>query len=207
MKLIIVRHGETEWNVQNKATGQLDSPLTPKGIRQAYAIADRLRRLSFTSFYSSELGRAVQTANIIAEVCGKKVMIDPQLREWNMGIFQGLTVSEMHQKFPQERQDYERIGYEYVIPEGESLRQCRDRAFRVMNAIAQRHPDETVVVITHGCVLMGFFEMVLGLPPGNSWRFHLYNANICTFEYINGCWSLIVWNDVSHLEQMETVTA
>lgn len=207
MKLIIVRHGETEWNVQNKATGQLDSPLTPKGIRQAYAIADRLRRLSFTTFYSSGLGRAVQTANIIAEVCGKKVIIDPQLREWNMGIFQGLTVSEMHQKFPQERQDYERIGYEYVIPEGESLRQCRDRAFRVMNAIAQRHPDETVVVVTHGCVLMGFFEMVLGLPPGNSWRFHLYNANICTFEYVNGRWSLIVWNDVSHLEQMETVTA
>ena len=69
MQLVIVRHGETEWNVQNKAIGQLDSPLTPKGIQQAHAIADRLRRLSFTTFYSSDLGRAVQTATIIAEVC------------------------------------------------------------------------------------------------------------------------------------------
>jgi len=204
MKLVIVRHGETEWNVQNKATGQLDSPLTPKGIRQAHAIADRLLRLSFTTLYSSDLGRAVQTANIIAEACGKKVIFDPQLREWNMGIFEGLTVSEMHKKFPQDRQDYERIGFEYVIPEGESLRQCRDRSFRVLNAIAERHLDETVVVIAHGCVLMVFFEMVLGLPPGNSWRFKLYNANLCTFEYVNGRWSLIVWNDVSHLENIET---
>jgi broad specificity phosphatase PhoE len=207
MKLVIVRHGETEWNVQDKATGKLDSPLTPKGIRQADAIADRLRRLSFTTFYSSDLGRAVQTANIIAEVCGKKIIFDSELREWNMGIFQGLTVSEMHKKFPHERQDYERIGDEYVIPEGESLRQCRDRGFRVLNAIAKRHLDETIVVVTHGCVLMGFFEMVLGLPPGNSWRFKLYNANLCTFEYVNGRWSLIVWNDVSHLENIETLTA
>jgi len=206
MKLVIVRHGETEWNVQNKATGQLDSPLTPKGIRQAYAIAERLRRLSFTTFYSSDLGRAVQTANIIAEIWGKKVIFDSELREWNMGIFQGLTVSEMHEKFPQERQDYECIGDEYVIPKGESLRQCRDRGFHVLNAIAERHLDETVVVVTHGCVLMGFFEMVLGLPPGNSWRFKLHNANFCSFEYVNGCWSLVVWNDTSHLENMETLT-
>lgn len=207
MKLVIVRHGETEWNVESKVMGQLDSPLTPKGIQQAYAIADRLRRLSFTTFYSSDLGRAVQTAKIIAEVCGKKVIFDSELREWNMGIFQGLTVSEMYEKFPQQRQDYERIGDEYVIPEGESLRQCRDRGCRVLNAIAERHLDETVVVVTHGCVLMGFFEMVLGLPPGNSWRFKLYNANLCTFEYVNERWSLIVWNDVSHLESMEIFTA
>lgn len=202
MKLVIVRHGETEWNVQNKATGQLDSPLTPKGIRQAHAIADRLLRLSFTTLYSSDLGRAVQTANIIAEVCGKKVIFDQQLREWNMGIFEGLTVSEMDKKFPQERQDYERIGFEYVIPQGESLRQCRDRGCRALNAIAQRHLDETVVAIVHGCLLMVFFEMVLGLPPGNSWRFKLYNANLCIFEYVNGRWILSVWNDVSHLENI-----
>jgi broad specificity phosphatase PhoE len=81
-----------------------------------------------------------------------------------------------------------------------------DRSFRVLNAIAERHLDETVVVIAHGCVLMVFFEMVLGLPPGNSWRFKLYNANLCTFEYVNGRWSLLVWNDVSHLENIETLS-
>ncbi|MEL7038488.1 MAG: histidine phosphatase family protein [Cyanobacteria bacterium J06592_8] len=206
MKLIIVRHGETEWNIQNRVTGQLDSPLTPKGIQQAHAIARRLRRLSFTTLYSSDLGRAVQTANIIAEICDKKIIFESQLREWNMGIFQGLTVSEMYEKFPQERQEYE-LGDEYVIPKGESLSQCRDRGSRALNQIAERHFDETVVVVTHGCLLMGFFEVVLDLPSGNCWRFKLHNANFCCFEYVNGYWSLVVWNDTSHLETMETLTA
>jgi broad specificity phosphatase PhoE len=183
--------------------GQLDSPLTFKGIQQAKAIADRLRRLKFTSIYSSDLGRAVQTANIIAETCGKQIIFDAELREWNMGIFEGLTVSEMHEKFPQERQDYEQIGDEYIIPKGESLTQCRARGFRILNAIAERHSDENVVVVTHGCVLMGFFEMVLDLRSGNTWRFKLDNANFCTFEYVKERWSLVVWNDVSHLEMIE----
>ena len=203
MKLVIVRHGETEWNVQHKVMGQLDSPLTAKGIQQAKAIGDRLRRLKFTSIYSSDLGRAVQTANIIAETCGKQIIFDAELREWNMGIFEGLTVSEMHKKFPQERQDYEQIGDEYIIPKGESLTQCRARGFRILNAIAERHSDENVVVVTHGCVLMGFFEMVLDLRSGNTWRFKLDNANFCTFEYVKERWSLVVWNDVSHLEMIE----
>lgn len=203
MKLVIVRHGETESNVQHKVMGQLDSPLTAKGIQQAKAIADRLRRLKFTSIYSSDLGRAVQTANIIAETCGKQIIFDAELREWNMGIFEGLTVSEMHKKFPQERQDYEQIGDEYIIPKGESLTQCRARGFRILNAIAERHSDENVVVVTHGCVLMGFFEMVLDLRTGNTWRFKLDNANFCTFEYVKERWSLVVWNDVSHLEMIE----
>lgn len=203
MKLVIVRHGETESNVQHKVMGQLDSPLTFKGIQQAKAIADRLRRLKFTSIYSSDLGRVVQTANIIAETCGKQIIFDAELREWNMGIFEGLTVSEMHEKFPQERQDYEQIGDEYIIPKGESLTQCRARGFRILNAIAERHSDENVVVVTHGCVLMGFFEMVLDLRSGNTWRFKLDNANFCTFEYVKERWSLVVWNDVSHLEMIE----
>ncbi len=205
MKLIIVRHGETEWNRDKKAMGQLDSPLTPQGIRQAHAIANRLRRLSFTTIYSSDLGRAIQTANIISQICGTRIILDSELREWNLGIFQGLTVPQMHEKFPQERQDYEDIGDEYIIPKGESLKQCRERGSRALNKIAERHLDETIVVVTHGCLLMSFFEVVLNLPPGNCWRFKLHNANFCSFEYVKGCWSLIVWNDVSHLDNMETL--
>ena len=207
MKLIIVRHGETEWNKQDKAMGQLDSPLTPKGFQQAYAIANRLRRLSFTTLYSSDLGRAVQTANIIAEICGKNVIFDSELREWNMGIFQGFTFSEMDEKFPKERQDHKQMRYEYVIPAGESLRQCRDRGYRALNRIAERHLDETVVVVTHGFVLMNFCEMVFNLPPGNGWPFKLHHASFCSFEYVNRCWSLVVWNDTSHLETMDILTA
>ena len=205
MKLIAIRHGETEWNAQGREMGQLDSPLTPHGINQAHAIARRLVQLPFAALYSSDLGRAVQTADIIALSCGKRVTIDDGLRERHMGIFQGLTVAEMREKFPKERQNYERIGFEYVIPGGESAKQRLERSVRVLTTIANRHPKETVVAVTHGGFLMGFFEAVLGMAPGNGWRFKRYNGSYSAFEYLKERWSLEVWNDVSHLNDIGTL--
>ena len=181
--------------------GQLDSPLTAQGMQDAHAIAKRLSRFPLAMCYSSDLGRAAQTATIIAEVCDKTIVFDSDLREWNMGIFQGLTIPEMREKFPRERGDYERIGYDYVVPKGESISQCKTRSLRALSQIAEQHPDETVVVVTHGYVLMVFFEMVLGLPPKSIGRYKLDHASFSTFDYVNGAWSLSVWNDRSHIEK------
>jgi len=204
MKLIAIRHGETQWNVEGREMGHLDSPLTPLGVRQAEAIADRLGRRTFVALYSSDLGRAVQTAEAIASRCGHDVLLDEGLRERNMGIFQGVAWEEMPERFPQEHSDYERIGFEYVIPGGESAKERLKRSIRVMTAIAERHPDADVVVVTHGGFLMGFFEFVLGIPPGNGWRFKRRNASYNAFEYSGGKWSLETWNDVGHLDRMVT---
>jgi len=122
-----------------------------------------------------------------------------------MGIFQGLTVAEMRERFPKERQDYERIGFEYVIPGGESAKQRLQRSVRVLTAIAERHPGDTIVAVTHGGFLMGFFESVLGLQPGNGWRFKRHNGSYSVFEYSSGRWSLEVWNDIGHLDGTETL--
>ncbi|MFM7440576.1 MAG: histidine phosphatase family protein, partial [Snowella sp.] len=167
------------------------------------ALANRLRCYSFTSLYSSDLGRAAQTANIIASICDKKVIFNSELREWNLGIFQGLTILEMHERFPKERQDFEQNTFEYLIPKGESLKQFKQRSFQILTAIAQLHSEETVVVVTHGGILMCFFEEVLGFPHKRPLNFRQNNANLSAFEYINDSWNLIVWNDISHLENME----
>lgn len=201
--MIIVRHGEAEWNLQDRAIGQLDSSLTAKGIRQASALGNRLRHHSFTTLYSSDLGRAAQTANIIASICDKKVIFNSGLREWNLGIFQGLTIPEMHEKFPEERQDFEQNDFEYIIPEGETLKQLRQRSFQILTAIAQLHSEETIVVVTHGGILMCFLEEVLGMIHKKSLPFKQDNANFCVFEYINGRWIMMVWNDISHLENVD----
>jgi broad specificity phosphatase PhoE len=117
-----------------------------------------------------------------------------------MGIFQGLTVTERRDKFPQEAQEYERVGFEYVIPGGESARQRLERSVRVLIGLAERHSGESVVVVTHGGFLMGFFEFVLGMKPGNGWRFIRSNAGYNVFQYKQGKWSLETWNDISHLD-------
>ena len=106
-RLTILRHGETEWNLQEREMGQLDSPLTPTGLAQARQLAHRLASLHFDAFYSSDLGRASETSSIIAEKLSLKVLFDPRLRERHSGIFQGLTPAEARERYPKERAEYE----------------------------------------------------------------------------------------------------
>jgi broad specificity phosphatase PhoE len=207
MKIITIRHGETEWNAIGREMGQLDSPLTPQGIKQAEAIAKRLSSSTFSALYTSDLGRAHETAKFIESQCDVSLVLNEGLRERNMGIFQGLTRKEMHEKFPKERAEYESVGYEYVIPNGESAKQRCERSVKVMTEIAMNHPneDDVVVTVTHGGFLMGFFEQVLGILPSNGWRFKRYNASYSMFEYRNNKWALVTWNDVIHLNGMNTL--
>lgn len=201
MRLIAIRHGETEWNRQQREMGQLDSPLTARGRLQAEAIADRLSRIQFAAMYSSDLGRAVETARIISAVTGVSIALDISLRERHMGIFQGLTELEMERRFPSEYRDYRRVGHTYQVPNGESGQQRSERSVRVLEGLAVRHPDETIVVVTHGGFLRGFFEHVLGMPPGNGSRFRRQNASYNAFEFVDGRWTLETWNDTSHLSR------
>src|SRR5439155_26438920 len=101
-QFIVVRHGETEWNIRGIRQGNLDSRLTEKGMAQAKALAQRLAREKFSALYSSDLGRAVQTAEMIAAVTGQEIVTDARLRERNRGVFQGLNGDEIKEKFPEE---------------------------------------------------------------------------------------------------------
>ena len=202
MKVIAIRHGETEWNALGREQGQLDSPLTARGLKQAEAIADRLRRVRFSVLYSSDLGRALHTAEIVAKATGAKIEVDAGLRERHTGIFQGMTKEQMQAQYPGEYAAYQSDPYAYPVPGGESGQQRTDRSVRVMNALADRHADKTIVIITHGGFLIGFFEHVLGLAPGNAWRFKRQNAAFNAFDRSDGAWSLATWNDTSHLDAL-----
>jgi broad specificity phosphatase PhoE len=199
-RFILVRHGETEWNVQEREMGQLDSPLTPLGLDQARRLAARLAETEIHGIYSSDLPRAARTAAIICEHTGHPVTFDFRLRERNMGIFQGLTPSESDSRFTKERADYRTLGFDYVIPNGESARQRLDRTVGCLDELAQKHPEQTVLVITHGGILMGFFEYALGLPFRSGGKFRRPNAAINIFIRNPKGWVLETWGDTSHLE-------
>jgi probable phosphoglycerate mutase len=203
VRLIAVRHGETEWNVQRREMGQLDSALTALGRQQAERLAQRLRGARLDALYTSDLGRAVDTANAIGAACGLEAVRDASLRERDLGIFEGMTRAEMAERHPHEFADYLAIGHEYPIPRGESGVQRTERSVRALTAIAERHPGKTVAAVTHGGFLMGFLEHVLAMPPGSGPRFKRQNASYNSFEYADGRWALETWNDVSHLEGLE----
>jgi probable phosphoglycerate mutase len=198
-RFILIRHGETVWNIEGREMGQLDSPLTSKGIRQAELLADRLEKMDFRILYSSDLQRAYDTAKIIASRKNIEINIDVRLRERNMGIFQGLTVSEMKSRFPVEWKQYQEGGFEYVIPNGESARQRVERTVSCLNELVEEHSGETVLCVTHTGILMGFFQYVLGLPHESGRKFKRLNAAINVFESENGRWVLETWGDVSHI--------
>ncbi len=198
-QVIIVRHGQTEWNIANIRQGHLDSPLTEEGIAQAKALAQRLIREKFSALYSSDLGRAVQTAQIIAQATGHEIITDPRLRERHLGIFQGLVGDEIKEKYPEEYKLHRSLGPEYVIPGGESVRQQVARNIGYLNEIAAKHEGETILVITHGGVLSGLFRHTFSIPFEAPRRFEFTNAGLNVFIYEQGSWFLQTWGDLSHL--------
>jgi probable phosphoglycerate mutase len=198
-RFILLRHGETEWNAVGREMGQLDSPLTTRGLDQAQRLAARLVMFRFDALYSSDLGRAVQTAEAIAHRCSCEIRFDMRLRERHMGIFQGLTPDESETRFPEERKAYGAKDANYVIPSGESAVQRLQRTVACLDELAGRHPGQTVVVVTHGGILMGFFEYVLGLSHGAGVRYRRPNAAWNVFSKDDRGWILETWGDVAHL--------
>jgi len=197
--LIIVRHGQTEWNNKGIRQGHLDSKLTDAGIAQAKALGARLAREQFTSLYSSDLGRAVQTAMAIAELTGHEIVSDARLRERHLGIFQGLNAEELSAKYPEERRQFRTMGPDYVIPGGESLRQQVARNVACLNELAIKHQGEQIVIVTHGGVVSGFFRHTLEIPLEAPRRFEFVNAGLNVFAHEGDNWMLLTWGDVSHL--------
>jgi 2,3-bisphosphoglycerate-dependent phosphoglycerate mutase len=197
--IIIVRHGQTEWNIKGIRQGHLDSRLTERGMAQATALGQRLGREKFTALYSSDLGRAVETAREIARVTGHEIITDARLRERHLGIFQGLNGEEITTKYPEERRLMRTGGPTYVIPGGESMVQQVARNVAFLDYLAQKHLGETVVVVTHGGVVSGFFRHTLAIPLDAPRRFEFVNAGLNVFAHEEGIWLLLTWGDVSHL--------
>lgn len=198
-QIIIVRHGQTEWNIRGIRQGYLDSPLTARGMVQAKALGQRLGREQFTALYSSDLGRAMQTAREIASVTGHEIVTDARLRERHLGIFQGLSGDEIVAKYPEERRLMRSRGPSYVIPEGESMVQQVERNIACLNELAARHQGEQIVVVTHGGVVSAFFRHTLEISLEAPRRFEFVNAGLNVFAREDDNWMLLTWGDVSHL--------
>ncbi len=144
--LLLVRHGETDWNAVGRLQGHTDRPLTDYGRRQAAKLADELAGEEFDAVYASDLARARETADIVAEQLRLPVVQDPDLREKNWGSWEGLTAVE-------------RDRVEFV---GESTEQHQARMFRALERISRRYPHGNVLVVTHGGSMRRVQTAVLG---------------------------------------------
>jgi broad specificity phosphatase PhoE len=146
--LLLVRHGETDWNAEGRLQGHTDRPLNDFGRRQARQLAEQLEGEEFEAIYSSDLARARETAEIIGERLGLPVELDPDLREKDWGNWEGLTAVE-------------RDRVEFV---GESTQAHQERMLRALARLSAQHPGEgTVLVVTHGGSMRRIQTAALGM--------------------------------------------
>ena len=199
-ELTAIRHGETEWNRIGRQQGHLDSSLTRHGIRQAKLIARHLKNSSFDYIYCSDLGRAAQTAGIIAERLQLKPIMESGLRERNLGIMQGLTIEEFRHRYPEEYEKYISDDPDYALPDGESVRQIHERTIKTLKEIVDKNRNKKIIFVMHGGNLDSLFRHVLGIPLNQRRSFSLLNSSLNAFTVEGTTWRLKTWGDISHLK-------
>lgn len=164
-RIFLVRHGATDWNVTKRAQGQADVPMTSLGYEQAEAAAERLEDERIDAVYASDLQRASETAKAIARRKGLEVNLDPRLREIDQGDWTGLSSDEIHARWP----DRWGMARHYTArPGGESPRQVRERALAAIKDIVRAHPDQQVVVCSHGGTIRWVAAETLGYDDRES---------------------------------------
>ena len=166
--ILMVRHGETDWNRENRFQGHADTPLNEAGRRQAHALAQELVRESFGAVYSSPLERAFETARIIASQLGLDVEPSAGLMEVDVGSWSGLTRSEVEARFPEGYARWIEFGHGW--DDGESYDELGERVVSDLLRIAMRHADELVLAVTHGGPIRSALAAASSVPYGEARR-------------------------------------
>jgi phosphoserine phosphatase len=163
-RLILTRHGETLWNIEGRVQGALDSPLTEKGILQAQGLGKRLRSEGITKIYSSDLPRAMQTADQVRIELGlSEILISSSLRELSFGEWEGKVWWELRTLYPDLFLLWDTGPHRVQIPGGESMWEVTHRAWKFIQELLKRHTGETICIVTHGMTLQLLVKKALGL--------------------------------------------
>jgi 2,3-bisphosphoglycerate-dependent phosphoglycerate mutase len=200
-RLIAVRHGETAWNVEARLQGQLDIPLNERGLEQARRTAHWLAEDQPEVVVSSDLARAQATAQAIASFNRIPLELDPGLRERSFGGFQGMTHSEVAERWPELSARWKSRDPEYAPGgDGESLTAFYERCIAATLRIAERHAGKTVVLVAHGGVMDCLYRAATRVPLDAPRIWQLDNAAINRLLHTSSGLTMVGWNDTSHLD-------
>lgn len=171
--IILVRHGETDYNQKRIIQGHLDIPLNDTGHAQARELASKLSKLKFDAIYSSDLKRAHQTAVYTAKILSQEIKLAPAIREHHLGDFQGQSWDEQHQAYHPLWQDFLASFNDPKLAHwdkhhGESITQFRARVAQFLAHLQAQHQDQTVAVFTHGGTIRRFLEVTKVLQFGST---------------------------------------
>lgn len=198
-RIILVRHGKTDWNRELRIQGgSSDTPLNKEGRQQAENMASRLSQRSIQAIYSSPLKRAMGTAEIIARHHNIEVVVEKSLREIEAGKLEGVTSAELGRRFSEL---LTRDGVSKRMPGGESLTDLQQRGWGFIQQINHKHPDGELVVVSHYFAILTIICSALMLPLSHITRFRLSTGSISITNLDEKEARLELFNDTGHLVQ------
>jgi len=198
--VLLIRHGRTAWNREERFRGQVDLPLTDMGFRQAEAAAQRITRdWRPDAVYASSLQRTLQTAAALARACSLRTVIHDGLLDVDYGALAGLTPEEAMQEYPEVARAWRDSPQTVHFPEGEALADVRARAESALAEIINNHQEQTIVVVTHLVVCRLLLCSLLGLDNSHFWQFEPAPASITVLKISEQHGVLLALNDTCHL--------
>lgn len=196
-KVILIRHGETEWSYQKRYCGFTDIELNEKGRQQARRLLKRLSKEKIHKVYSSDMKRTVQFAKIVFKDLPVEELLD--LREMNLGIFEGLTYQDIMEKYPRVYGEWLGSPLDIIIPRGEGLKILARRVRKALRRILYQNSNKTVAVFTHGGPIRVISCDILKLDLKEIWQIEIGLASISIIEFVKVKGKIHLLNDISYL--------
>jgi broad specificity phosphatase PhoE len=202
MQVILVRHGQTDWNKEGIFRGRIDVKLNSAGVREAEIIGEKLRGTDPDAVCSSPLSRSMDTARCIASFRGGTVTALEEFVDMNFGVWQGLSRAEVKERYPKLFEKWVTRPDRVRIPGAETLGGVRSRALRGLDALLEANDAGTVVIVSHGLVNKVLLCAVLGLGDSHFWKIKQDNGAINIFTYSREGTKLVLMNDTTHLRSI-----
>ncbi|WP_230180401.1 histidine phosphatase family protein [Aquabacterium sp. CECT 9606] len=199
-RLLVIRHGETAWNLEARIQGHTDIPLNEHGRWQAERLALALADEGLDAIYTSDLQRARDTAQAVARATGLTLQLDQGLRERNFGRLEGMTQNQVALQWPEEGRRWRERDPTYGPEEGETLQSFYQRCVDTAERLAQLHPGQTVALVAHGGVLDCFYRAANHIPLQAPRTWTIGNVSINRLLYSPEGFSLLGWADTRHLD-------
>ena len=204
MKIYFIRHGETVWNTLKIFQGTSNSPLTEKGRNQAISLGKKLKDVEFTKFYSSPMGRTIETSELILQGRDMKIDFIEEFKEISVGKMEGVEREIFESTYPKQFYDFFNNPKEYdpSAYEGENYYQLLERVKKGLDKIISNHKeDDVIAVVSHGITLKAIFMIVKNMSFEELGQVEVpKNTSLSIVDYSNGKYSVELFSDTSHIE-------
>lgn len=198
--ILLVRHGQTESNVEGYYMGRLDEDINQTGYAQARALAARLANQPIDTIYTSPLRRTFSTASVLAEPHKLELKVLDDLIEIHQGDWEGMHVDKISQGWPEQWRHTRTDPTDFTMPNGESFKEVTERSVRAFNKIVADNPDKQVALVAHEIVVKVIIVYALGTTNNIYRHFDLSNASLSVIRVADGKPHLVVLNDTTHLD-------